>query len=104
MVLALPFCSDCPTHADLFRWIFRDHFDRWCDLRLDNDVPADRHAYVLETVQRMTALPCAAIRKPVMPATAARAPTAALTFVFLFPGRPGVGGGFLPGVRRREGV
>ena len=50
--LALPFRANCPTRADLFRQIIRDHFDRWCDLRLDDEVPADQQAYVRETVQR----------------------------------------------------
>ena len=40
-----PFRANCPTRADLFRQIFRDHFDRWCDLRLDDEVPADQRAY-----------------------------------------------------------
>ena len=44
--LALPLRANCPTRADLFRQIFRDHFDRWCDLRLDDEVPADQRAYV----------------------------------------------------------
>ena len=53
MVLSLPFRANCPTRADLFRQIFRDHFDRWCDLRLEDEVPSDQRAYVRETVQRM---------------------------------------------------
>jgi hypothetical protein len=53
MVIALPFHANGPTRADLFRQIFRDHFDRWCDLRLEDEVPADQRAYVRETVQRM---------------------------------------------------
>ena len=53
MALSLPFRANCPTRADLFRRIFRDHFDRWCDLRLDDEVPADQRAYVRETVQRI---------------------------------------------------
>jgi predicted RNA-binding Zn-ribbon protein involved in translation (DUF1610 family) len=53
MALALPFRANCSTRADLFRQIFRDHFDRWCDLRLEDEVPADQRAYVRETVQRM---------------------------------------------------
>ena len=28
-------------------------FDRWCDLRLEDEIPADQRAYVCETVQRM---------------------------------------------------
>ncbi len=51
--LALPFRANCPTRADLFRQIFRDHFDRWCDLWLDDEVPPDHQAYVREIMQRM---------------------------------------------------
>jgi hypothetical protein len=51
--LALPFRANCPTNADRFRQIFRDHWDRWCDLRLEDGVPADQRAYVRETVRRM---------------------------------------------------
>ena len=53
MVLSLPFRANCPTRADLFRQIFRDHFDRWCDLRLDDAVPADQRATVRQTIEVM---------------------------------------------------
>ena len=53
IVIALPFRANCPTRADLFRQIFRDHFDRWCDLRLEDEAPADQRAYVRETVRHM---------------------------------------------------
>ncbi len=41
---------DHPTAHDRFRQIFRDHWDTWCDLRLENEVPADQHAYVRTTI------------------------------------------------------
>ena len=44
--IAVPFRANCPTHADLFRQIFRDHFDRWCDLSLEDEVLADQRGYV----------------------------------------------------------
>lgn len=64
MVPTLPFRTNCPTSADRFRQIFRDYWDRWCDLRLDDEIPLDQRAYVPETVQRMTALPSTATRQP----------------------------------------
>ena len=35
---------------------FLDHWDRWCDLRLKDEVPPDQRAYADEIVQRL--LPC----------------------------------------------
>jgi hypothetical protein len=43
--LALLFRADGPTRADLWRRIFGDHFDPWCDLRLEDEVSADQRAY-----------------------------------------------------------
>ena len=34
MVLSLPFRANCPIRADLFRQLFRGHFDRRSDLQL----------------------------------------------------------------------
>jgi hypothetical protein len=42
MVLALPFRANCPTNADRFRQVFHDYRDRWCDLRMSDEVPADQ--------------------------------------------------------------
>ena len=33
--------------------IFRNHWFRWCDLRMENEVPANQHANVTNIVQRM---------------------------------------------------
>jgi hypothetical protein len=35
-----------PTAHARFRHIFRDHWDSWCYLRLDAEVPLDQQAYV----------------------------------------------------------
>jgi hypothetical protein len=43
---------DHPTAHDRFRRIFREHWDRWCDLYLQL-VPPDQRAYVRKTVERM---------------------------------------------------
>jgi hypothetical protein len=42
-----PSCQriDYPTGHDRFRQIFRDHWDRWCDLRMEAEVPADQRAF-----------------------------------------------------------
>lgn len=53
MLASLPVHPERPTGHDRFREIFRDHWERWCDLRLENEVPADQRAYVQEIVQRV---------------------------------------------------
>jgi hypothetical protein len=45
---------DHPTAHDRFRQIFRNHWDRWCDQRLEAEVPPDQRAYVRKIVQRLT--------------------------------------------------
>ena len=42
-----------PTGHNRFRQIFLDHWDRWCDLRLEDEVPFDQRANVRGIVQRM---------------------------------------------------
>jgi hypothetical protein len=42
-----------PTGHDLFRQIFRDHWDRWCDQCLEAEVLPDQRAYVRKIVQRL---------------------------------------------------
>jgi len=51
-----------PTAHDRFRQIFRDHWDSWCYLRLDAEVPLDQQAYVhIEKLpQRKKHLACVA--------------------------------------------
>jgi hypothetical protein len=44
---------DHPTAHDRFRQIFRDHWDTWCDLRLEDEVPPDQRAYVRKTIERL---------------------------------------------------
>ena len=44
---------DHPTGHDRFRKIFLDYWDRYCDLRLTDEVPFDQQAYVRDIVQRM---------------------------------------------------
>jgi hypothetical protein len=44
---------DYPTGHDRFRQIFRDHWERWVDLRMENEVPADQRAYINKTVLRL---------------------------------------------------
>ena len=44
---------DHPTGHNWFCQIFRDHWFRWCDLRMENEVPTDQRANVTNIVQRM---------------------------------------------------
>ncbi len=44
---------DHPTAHDRFRQIFRDHWDTWCYLRLEDEVTLDQRAYVRKTVERL---------------------------------------------------
>ena len=44
---------DHPTGHDRFRKIFLDHWERYCDLRLADEVPFRQQAYVRDIVQRM---------------------------------------------------
>jgi len=44
---------DHPTGHNRFCQIFRDHWYLWCDLRMENEVPADQRANVTNIVQRM---------------------------------------------------
>ncbi len=44
---------DRPTSHDRFRQIFLDHWHRWCDRRLEEEVPPDQRAYVCENMQRL---------------------------------------------------
>ena len=44
---------DHPTAHDRFRQIFRNHWDHWCDQRLEAEVPPDQRAYVRKIVQRL---------------------------------------------------
>jgi hypothetical protein len=37
---------DHPTGHNRFRQIFLDHWDRWCDLRLEDEVPYNQRTYV----------------------------------------------------------
>jgi hypothetical protein len=53
MLADLPAHPDRFTGHDRFREIFRDHWDRWCALRLEEEVPADQRAYVKEIVHRL---------------------------------------------------
>jgi GTP cyclohydrolase II len=50
-----PSCQrpDQPTGHDRFRQIFRDHWERWSDLRIENEIPADLGAYVNNIVLRL---------------------------------------------------
>ncbi len=41
------------TGHDRFRKIFLDHWDRYCDLRLADEVPFNQQAYVRDIIQRM---------------------------------------------------
>ncbi len=42
-----------PTGHDRFRQIFRDHWDRWCEQRLENEVPPGQRANVRKIIERM---------------------------------------------------
>jgi hypothetical protein len=42
-----------PTGHDRFRQIFRDHWEHWVDLRMENEVPVDQRAYVNKIVLRL---------------------------------------------------
>ncbi len=53
MLADLPAHPDRPTGHDRFREIFRDHWNRWSDLRLEEEVPSDQRARVKESVQRL---------------------------------------------------
>jgi hypothetical protein len=44
---------DHPTGHNRFCQIFRDHWFRWCDFRMENEVPVDQRANVTNIVQRM---------------------------------------------------
>jgi hypothetical protein len=50
-----PSCQrpDQPTGHDRFRQIFRDHWERWSDLRIENEILADLGAYVNNIVLRL---------------------------------------------------
>jgi hypothetical protein len=43
----------CPTGHKRFRQIFRDHWDLWCDQRMEKEVPFDQRPYVNKIVQRL---------------------------------------------------
>jgi hypothetical protein len=42
-----------PTGHDRFRQIFLDHWHRWHDLRLKDEVPPDQRAYLDKIIQRL---------------------------------------------------
>ena len=54
-VIARPSCQriNHPTGHNRFRQIFRDHWDRWCDLRMEEEVPFDQRDYISKIVQRL---------------------------------------------------
>jgi len=45
--------SDHPTGHNRFCQIFRDHWFRWWDLRMENEAPVDQRANITNIVQRM---------------------------------------------------
>jgi hypothetical protein len=42
-----------PTGHDRFRQLFRDHWDWWCEQRLEDEVPPDQRTNVRKIVERM---------------------------------------------------
>jgi len=44
---------DHPTSHNLFRQIFRDHWEAWVYHRLDSEVPANQRAYLKSIVERL---------------------------------------------------